>query len=62
MEKVTMNKAQLIAAAARKGGVTQREVSTSLDAIIEVMAEAFEKDIPFISPVRQLIRFYYGVH
>lgn len=40
-----MNKAQLIAAAARKGGLTQREISTSLDAIIEVMAEAFENDM-----------------
>lgn len=40
-----MNKSQLIAEAARRGNITQREVRESLDAIIEVMADAFEHDI-----------------
>lgn len=34
-----MNKAQLIAKAARKGNITQREVRQGLDAVIEVLVE-----------------------
>lgn len=40
-----MNKEQLIAKAALKGGMTQREVRNGLNAVIEVLAEAFENDM-----------------
>ena len=40
-----MNKEQLIAKAARRGGMTQREVRNSLNAVIETLVEAFENDI-----------------
>lgn len=39
-----MNKEQLIANAARRAGITQREVRNGLNAIIEVLVEAFESD------------------
>lgn len=39
-----MNKSQLIAEAARRGNITQREVRASLDAVIEVMVDALEHD------------------
>lgn len=39
-----MNKAQLIAKAARKGNITQWEVRQGLDAVIEVLVEAFENE------------------
>lgn len=39
-----MNKEQLIAEAAVRAGVTQREVRNELNAIIEVLVEAFESD------------------
>lgn len=40
-----MNKEQLIAKAARRGGMTQREVRNGLNAVIETLIEAFENDI-----------------
>lgn len=40
-----MNKEQLIADAARRGGLTQREVRNGLNAVIESLVDAFEKDI-----------------
>lgn len=39
-----MNKEQVIARAARKGGLTQKEVRSGLNAVIEVLVEAFEND------------------
>lgn len=39
-----MNKEQLIAKAARRGGMTQREVRNGLNAVIETLVEAFEND------------------
>lgn len=39
-----MNKEQLIADAARRGGMTQREIRNGLNAVIEVLVEAFESD------------------
>ena len=39
-----MNKEQLIANAARRAGITQREVRNGLNAIIEVLVDAFESD------------------
>lgn len=39
-----MNKEQVIAQAARKGGLTQKEVRSGLNAVIEVLVEAFEND------------------
>lgn len=39
-----MNKSQLIAEAAQRGNITQREVRISLDALIEVMVDAFERN------------------
>ena len=39
-----MNKEQVIAEAARKGGLTQKEVRSGLNAVIEVLVEAFEND------------------
>lgn len=40
-----MNKERLIAKAALRGGMTQREVRNSLNAVIEVLVEAFENDV-----------------
>ena len=40
-----MNKEQVIAKAAQRGGMTQREVRDSLNAVIEVLVEAFENDV-----------------
>lgn len=40
-----MNKEQLIAKAARRSGITQREVRNGLNAVIEILVEAFENDI-----------------
>lgn len=40
-----MNKEQLIAKAARRSGMTQREVRNGLNAVIETLVEAFENDI-----------------
>lgn len=40
-----MNKEQLIAKAACRGGMTQREVRNGLNAIIDTLVEAFENDI-----------------
>lgn len=39
-----MNKEQLIADAARRGGMTQREIRNGLNALIESLVEAFEND------------------
>lgn len=39
-----MNKEQLIADAARRGGMTQREIRNGLNAIIEALVDAFEND------------------
>lgn len=39
-----MNKEQLIADAARRGGMTQREIRNGLNAIIESLVNAFEND------------------
>lgn len=39
-----MNKEQLIAEAARKAGMTQKEVRNGLNGIIETLVEAFEND------------------
>ncbi len=39
-----MNKEQLIAEAARKAGMTQKEVRNGLNGVIEVLVEAFEHD------------------
>lgn len=41
---ILMNKEQLIAQAARKAGLTQREVRNALNAVIETMVTAFEND------------------
>lgn len=40
-----MNKEQLIADAARRSGMTQREIRNGLNALIESLVEAFENDI-----------------
>lgn len=40
-----MNKEQVIAKAALKGNMTQREIRNSLNAVIEVLVEAFENDV-----------------
>lgn len=39
-----MNKEQLIADAARRSGMTQREIRNGLNALIESLVEAFEND------------------
>lgn len=39
-----MNKEQLIADAARRGGMTQREIRNGLNALIESLVDAFEND------------------
>ena len=39
-----MNKEQVIAKAAERAGMTQREIRNGLNAIIEVLVEAFESD------------------
>ena len=39
-----MNKEQLIAKAAIRAGVTQKEIRNGLNAVIEVLVEAFESD------------------
>lgn len=39
-----MNKEQLIADAARRSGMTQREIRNGLNALIESLVEAFESD------------------
>lgn len=39
-----MNKEQLITDAARRAGMTQREVRNGLNAVIEVLVDAFESD------------------
>lgn len=39
-----MNKEQLIADAARRGGMTQREIRNGLNALIESLVEALEND------------------
>lgn len=39
-----MNKEQLIAKAAIRAGVTQREIRNGLNAVIEVLVDAFESD------------------
>ena len=40
-----MNKEQLIAKAALRANMTQREVRNSLNGVIEVLIEAFENDV-----------------
>lgn len=40
-----MNKEQLIVDAARRSGLTQREVRDGLNAVIEALVHAFESDI-----------------
>lgn len=39
-----MNKEQLITDAARRAGMTQREIRNGLNAVIEVLVDAFESD------------------